>query len=110
MTKKERMEKKIENIEQKKLREQGIKNFKALSKPEQWDIEENHPRFRKDKNTGKWMRRLYIAYFPETENDKEQIWTGYSPVAEEILGFVILSAIPVIAYTVIKKVMNKDNK
>lgn len=110
LNKKERMEKKLEVMEHKKMREQGIKNFKALSRPEQWDIEEDYPRFKKNQETGKWERRLYIAYFPETENDKEQIWTEYTQVANEILGFAIFLAIPVVATTVVCKVMKKYNK
>lgn len=110
LNKKERMEKKLEVMEEKKIREQGIKNFKALSRPEQWDIEEDYPRFKKSQKTGKWERRLYIAYFPETENDKKQIWTGYTPIANEVLGFSIFLSIPVVTSVVTYKIIKKYNK
>lgn len=75
-------------------RKEGIKNFKKLSKPEQWDVAADHPRFRKNDKSGKLERRTYIAYFPEnkTEEGNSVTVAGYSSVRDDVLAVTAIAA------------------
>lgn len=80
-------------------KKEGKKNFKALSKPEQWDLEEEYPLVRRNPETHKMEIRSYIGYFNEDVSDRDddvdkkyQVCTGYNDlfpiVATAVVGTV----------------------
>lgn len=87
-------------------RKEGRKNYKKLSKPEQWDIAEGHPLFRKNEETGRLERRTSIGYFPEdqTEDGNMVVITTYNNVRDDALAATAVVAGVVAFFKVAKKV------
>lgn len=75
-------------------KKEGKKNFKALSKPEQWDLEEEYPLVRRNPETHKMEIRSYIGYFNDDVSDgdedekKYRVYTAYNelfPIAVTVV-------------------------
>lgn len=87
---------------------EGIKNFKSLSKPEQWEIAEDIPLFKKE--NGKLMRRSYIGYFSKGEDNNPVITAGYIKVRDDVLkGSLIITLATTASYLVGKRIVKKMN-